>query len=272
MSNLKFIPVEGTNHDDSDGDNIKPTPIFGDMDYQNFPLFNYGSSFTNETISDRDNKNRSQRWLKIEDRKLVKAIMELQESGQIVPECLFDSIGRNSTTKQSWDEVQKYMQTERPITFLQSRYRKLVRNQHLNKYELQYLTDHYDKHSIEELQIIFPGKTKTTLSKLLQVYSNKHKVHKNLTEIIDEKVHKEDSSKVHVMEDTSSIVTTIEFSKEMFVDINSYINASSIEHLRSLAPKVLRKMQYNINQISGELLCQITALKASMKKDLAVQL
>lgn len=217
-------------------------------------------------------KNRSKRWLKEEDRQLVNSVLILQETDKITPQCLFDNIGKNEITKQNWEAIKDNINTEREISFLQSRYRKLIRNQKLNKHERLYLAENYNKHTLRELQLLFPGKTKETLTKLCTEHAEKCIVHQELNKVLEERIHKNTSGHEVQLEKSSHIVTTIEFDKEMFTDINSYTTASSSDILSKYAPKVLRKMQYTIDQMSGEVYSKISALKAHLKQSVASQL
>lgn len=209
------------------------------------------------------------RWLKEQDRQLVKAILVLEKEDKIVSQSLFDSAHKNTATKESWELIKARIDTHRSITFLQSRYRKLVRNQELNQHEVLFFTENYNKLPLDEFLIIFPGKSKATLLKLQQEQIQKSSLSNELSQIVDEKVHKE--KKVSLCK-TSNIITCVEFKKEMFTDINSFTNASSEECLSKFPPKVLRKMQYNITQMSGDIYSKIWALKESLKQDLASEL
>lgn len=80
------------------------------------------------------------------------------------------------------------MNTEREIEFLQLRYRKLVRNQKLNKHELLYFSENYAHIPLEKFLIIFPGKSKHTISKLHEEFVQKEKKEKELNQMIDQKV------------------------------------------------------------------------------------
>lgn len=237
--------------------------------YQKISMLHSDSSFRCRTVSENTRKNRMKRWLKEQDRQLVKVILILEKEDKIIPQSLFDTIHKNTATKESWDLIKACLDTHRSIIFLQSRYRKLVRNQELNQHELVFFTENCNKLPLDDFLVIFPGKSKATLLKLQQEQNQKSSLSKELSQIVDEKVHKE--QKVSLCE-TSTVITSVEFKKEMFTDINSFTNASCEEYLSKFPPKVLRKMQYITAQISGDLYSKIWALKESLKNDLASEL
>lgn len=159
------------------------------------------------------------------------------------------------------------VQTDRSEGFLQTRYRKLLRNQELNRHEKLYFEENYQKYSIEEFQILFAGKTKGTLAILKSECEKKNSLDLKADKILDmpPKIRKET---VEVM-NTSTLVSTMNFKKEISVDVLPYTSILDCGSLESMAPKALRKMQYTMNQISGEIYSKIYALKASLKEDLA---
>ena len=80
------------------------------------------------------------------------------------------------------------MNAEREIEFLQLRYRKLIRNQKLNKHELLYFTENYNSIPLDDFQIIFPGKSKSTLNKLLANVTAQEKADMKVTKLLEQKV------------------------------------------------------------------------------------
>jgi hypothetical protein len=150
---------------------------------------NYSGSLINEVVSESSQKQRMKRWLKDEDRQLVIAILKLEKDHEISSPCLFDKITKNEATKESWIKIKTQMNTERELEFLQLRYRKLVRNQKLNKHELLYFSENYSIIPLEKFIIIFPGKSKHTLSKLIEEFIAKEQKEKKLNRILAQKVH-----------------------------------------------------------------------------------
>ena len=69
--------------------------------------------------------------------------------------------------------------------------------------------------------------------------------------------------------DTSNLVSSLIFKTDISMDITPYNSIASSEHLALMPPKVLRKMQYTMNQISGEIYSKMVALKVSLREDLA---
>jgi len=244
-------------HDESEGDPFS----------QIFENLNTGSSYSGETLSEKTQKSRLSRWLKLQDRKLVRTIMVLQKQERISPEFLFDSINRNPISKEYWNLIKSELETDRTIGFLQTRYRKLVRNQDLNKHEKLFLLENYKKYTIEDFQSFFPGKTKSTLSTLLRELETRNSLETKAEKII-ESIPEKGMKTVKVLP-TSILSSTMNFSKEMEMDITQLDIFASQGHLETLAPKVLRKMSYTMNQISGEIYSKICALKACLKEDLA---
>ena len=187
--------------------------------------------------------------------------MILQKQEKITPEFLFDNINKNPTTTEYWELIKEKIETDRSINFLQTRYRKLLRNQKLNKHE------NYKKYTIQELQILFPGKTKSTLLTLTKQLEDKSILNKKLVNWKTQ-IRKRDMKVVDIL-DTSNLVSTMQFKKDIFVNISPYNSFASSEHMASVPPKMLRKMQYTMNQISGEIYSKVVALKASLREDLA---
>lgn len=242
----------------------------GDLFSKIFNHLNTGSSYSAETLSDATYKSRHSRWLKSQDRALVKTILILQEQERIFPELLFDNTNKNPTTKEYWDLIKAEIQTDRNIQFLQSRYRKLLRNQELNRHEKLYLSENFQKYSIQEFQILFPGKTKATLAKLRAELEQQTCLDKKAEEVL-KSIPQKSPKLVEVMDD-SSLVSTLEFNEQVQVDVLSQETLTSSSALGAMAPKALRKMQYTIQQISGEIYSNLYALKASLKKDLVKNL
>lgn len=71
--------------------------------------------------------------------------------------------------------IKDKLQTSRSIDFLQSRYYKLLSNQKLNSKEAALLADKYDTVSIDKFMVIFPGKTKETLTSLISELRSKER-------------------------------------------------------------------------------------------------
>jgi hypothetical protein len=222
---------------------------------------------TNETMSQSTGKARANRWLKKEDRLLIRAIVILQKQERILPELLFDSLNKNVDTKEAWMLIKSEILSDRSLSFLQSRYKRLIRNQKLNRHEKLFFSENYTKYSIEEFQIILPGKMKPTLLKLKKEFVEKNSKVKKADEILAEKLPTQNTGIVGIT-DASFVSFSTTFTKELSIDIHPYITLSSDEYLRSLAPKVLRKMQYSISEIVGEIYSELSALKASLKQDL----
>lgn len=234
-----------------------------------FCTSNTGSSYSIETLSEgtSTNKSRANRWLKWQDRKLVKTILTLQKQERIFPELLFDNINKNSTTKSYWDLVKTGVETDRSLGFLQTRYRKLLRNQELNRHEKLYFEENYTKYTMEEFQILFAGKTKSTLASLKAQLEKKSTLNSKAEEILDMLPQKR--SEIIEVLPTSNLISTMMFKKDLTVDISPYFSLATSESLEQVAPKALRKMQYTMDQISGEIYSKLYALKASLKEDLA---
>ncbi|CAI2367194.1 unnamed protein product [Moneuplotes crassus] len=241
----------------------------GDPFRKIFCSSNTGSSYSVETLSEgtSTNKSRANRWLKWQDRKLVKTILTLQQQERIYPELLFDNINKNSTTKSYWDLVKTGVETNRSLGFLQTRYRKLLRNQELNRHEKLYFEENYTKYTIEEFQILFAGKTKSTLVSLKAQLEKKSALNSKADKILDMLPQKR--SEIIETLPTSNLVSTMMFKKDLTVGISPYFSLATSESLEQVAPKALRKMQYTMDQISGEIYSKLYALKASLKEDLA---
>jgi len=149
---------------------------------------NNNGTFTNEMASQSTQKQRVKRWLKDEDRNLVNIILTLEASHELDCQTLFDKIHKNTATLESWNKIKSHMNAEREIEFLQLRYRKLIRNQKLNKHELLYFTENYNSIPLDDFQIIFPGKSKSTLNKLLANVTAQEKADMKVTKLLEQKV------------------------------------------------------------------------------------
>lgn len=148
------------------------------------------SEHTNQSVGgSARNKSRAKRWLKEQDRALVKAIMDLEQQGDIISQFLFDNIHKNPATRDGWGKIKVTLGTTRSLNFLQSRYRKLIRNQKLNKHEKAYFSENYDKIPLEEFLLIFPGKTKATLEKLYSEIVHKNQTQQKFDQILCQKIH-----------------------------------------------------------------------------------
>ena len=133
-----------------------------------------------------DKPKRLKRWLKDQDRKMIKIILDLSRTNDIDRRSLTSNISHNDEAMIAWWMIKNRMDTDRSIDFLQERYQKLISNQKLNSKELSLLHDtvvssskrencsisieHHlcDIPSLEELMIKFPGKTADTLNLLIE--------------------------------------------------------------------------------------------------------
>lgn len=105
---------------------------------------------------------------------MFKILLEFERTNMItLPHLLLD-VEHHEDSKRAWEVLKTTMNTDRSIEFLQSRYRRLISNQKLNTKEMALLNDQFDKKSIEEFMIIFPGKSSDTLSMLISKLQKKH--------------------------------------------------------------------------------------------------
>jgi len=70
---------------------------------------------------------------------------------------------------------------------------------------------------------------------------------------------------------SSVVITTIENSKDMVIDISPYTTNASPVLSENYPPKVHRKMQYIMSQIVGEVHSRLQAATSDLKKELADQ-
>jgi hypothetical protein len=146
-------------------------------------------SVANDAILSVHKPKRLKRWLKNQDRNMVKIILELQKSDNISHEEIVRDVAHSDESKHIWTIIKNKLDTDRSIEFLQCRYHKLTSNQRLNSKEMILLSDKYDKVSVDEFMVIFPGKTRDTLQTLVNKMSVKDQETLNkaekLTKIID---------------------------------------------------------------------------------------
>ena len=173
----------------------------------------------------------------------------------------------NPTTKEYWELIKEEIVTDRALNFLQTRYRKLLRNQKLNRHEKLFLSENYKKYTIQELQVLFPGKMKSTLLTLTKQLEDKVVLMNKANQLANSTKNKD--MKIIEILDTSNLVSSLMFKTDISMDITPYNSIASSEHLALMPPKVLRKMQYTMNQISGEIYSKMVALKVSLREDLA---
>ncbi|CAI2369024.1 unnamed protein product [Moneuplotes crassus] len=257
------------------GLNIFEAELFGQNETEEdsfskmFWKTNTRSSLSIKTVSQgtSQKKTRGHRWRKYQDRKLVGTILKLQKENKIYPELLLDSLKKNPTTNKYWNLIKSDIQIDRSVNFLQTRYRKLLRNQELNRHEKLFFAENYTKYTIEEFQILFSGKTKATLASLKAQQEKRDFEDLKADKIINMLPQKE-AKTVEVLP-TSSFVSSLIFKKDIAIDISQYSIQESSMSLEAMPPKALRKMKYITDQISGEIYSKLHALKASLKEDLA---
>lgn len=110
-----------------------------------------------KSITEASHKqSRAPRWLKKQDRELMVVFYKLAR------------IHKSVKTHEFWVVLKTELKTERPVKFLRRRYRKLLRNQTLNKHEKMYFNEYHHKFTPEQLMIVFPGKSKATILKLYE--------------------------------------------------------------------------------------------------------
>lgn len=135
-------------------------------------------------------KGRLKRWLKGQDRAMVKSILDLCEAEKVQESQLFENLEQSEDTKRVWTCIKDKLDTDRSIEFLQSRYYKLKRNQKLNNKEMSLLSDKYDQIPIKQLMVVFPGKSKETLLSLITQLKQKDRVNHKKEECLDKKIGK----------------------------------------------------------------------------------
>ena len=133
---------------------------------------------------------RLKRWLKDQDRELFKVIYELIKSNTVSENSLSLDIDRFKESKQSWMLIKSKIITDRSISFLQMRYLKLTNNQKFNSKDLNLLSINYSKFSIENLMIMYPGKSKETILSLIKNFELKSEEAKNKENRIKLELHK----------------------------------------------------------------------------------
>jgi hypothetical protein len=133
-------------------------------------------------------KQRMKRWLKNHDRKMFEIILALTASNDVVDNFLTKDLNSNDDIKSMWLTIRSKLGTKRSINFLQARYLKLKQNQRLNTKEMSLLADKYDQIPIQKFMIIFPGKTKETLTQLIETFKTKDIQESQEIKKIDEQV------------------------------------------------------------------------------------
>ncbi|CAI2362617.1 unnamed protein product [Moneuplotes crassus] len=205
---------------------------------------------------------RMKRWLKDEDRCLIHAILKLTKENSSIEEELLGNIDCSKDTRNLWICIKNCLHTSRSIYFLQTRYRKLVKNQKLNSKEVALLADKYDIIPIERFMVIFPGKTRETLtnliSKLCSEDTNKKVQSKpRIGREYNEKNKICSLAKEPVMSFSSST------DKSLQVIIDKLDGLSSLQFLKKLDKLSLKKLSYGIDQIIGEIYHQKSQLPKS---------
>lgn len=104
---------------------------------------------------------------------MFEIILALTTTNDVIDNFLAKDINSNDDVKSLWLTIRKRLGTKRSINFLQARYLKLKQNQALNTKEMSLLADKYDQIPIQKFMIIFPGKTKETLTQLIENFKTK---------------------------------------------------------------------------------------------------
>ena len=124
-------------------------------------------------IKDSLQSRRLKRWLKEQDRELFVIICELISSHSVKEDVLSLDITQSKECKRIWKLIKSKIVTNRNAAFLQMRYLKLTKHQSFSSKDLNLLSFHYDKMSIEKLMIMFPGKSKDTITKMINSFKAK---------------------------------------------------------------------------------------------------
>ncbi|CAI2361621.1 unnamed protein product [Moneuplotes crassus] len=242
---------------------------------KSFILSDKGDSFNNTLLegashdenlisSKKSTKStkRIKRWLKDEDRTLISIILGLIKENSLIEEELRGSIETNTDTKNVWMFIQNKLHTSRSLDFLQSRYYKLLSNQKLNSKEAALLADKYDTVSIEKFMVIFPGKTRETLTSLISELRSKERKRRISEEKFGHEIESQKDLKICSLVKQPVITLNTFTDKGLTVHIGDMEELGSTKLLKKLDKKTLKRLSYGLNQIIGDIYHQKAHMSA----------
>lgn len=115
------------------------------------------------------------------------------------------------------------------------------------------LSDKYTQFSIKDFLIIFPGKSIETLKFHIENFQKRDA--QNSESVLTKVVKNEEIT----IDERSSISTSFISDKQISIHLNSIKDFSSLEYLKSLDKRDLKRLSYSIKQAIGQLYAKIEA-------------
>jgi hypothetical protein len=232
-----------------------------------------------QTPTGSKSHKRLRRWLKCEDRKMIQVISDLTFMRGVSDNLVKDCIEVSEETRNIWNVIRSMLKTSRSIDWLQSRYFKLLGNQSLNTKEMSLLSDKYDTIPVEKFMIVFPGKSKETLTTLIESFKARATLKAQDFKKLNTNSKTKNSSKVcsigtldlifhffnfFPIEIEPTVTLSSSNDKIISIEIDQLVNFSESDMLKKFDRRTLQNLNYSIKQIIGKINSEITKVRSEI--------